>query len=203
MGDERSLYEALSERGVAAGPGPSLEERAGLVGKIAQFVHGQEGFRGMPYDDATGKSVEPGAAVKGKVTVGWGTVLEAEAFEAGWNAGEFPWSEDQANKAYESFYREHMLPGLRRLERVYGALTDEQYVAAASFIYNAGPTAFRKNILKPLEERDLETAVHNWSSFVKRNVPQPDGTVRKEVSPGLVQRREEEIALFLSGFADE
>ena len=36
-----------------------------------------EGFRSKPYDDATGKELQPGDTLKGCITIGWGTNLSA------------------------------------------------------------------------------------------------------------------------------
>lgn len=41
------------------------------------YIKLAEGYRNLPYDDATGKPLKPGDALKGALTIGWGTNLSA------------------------------------------------------------------------------------------------------------------------------
>ena len=117
------------------------------------------------------------------VTIGWGhtegvslgdiiTVAEAEAF--------LKQDLEEAGKDVSKY--------------VQVSLTDNQFSALASFVFNVGPGAFANSTMRGLlNEQNYQEAANQFTRWVH-------GTVngQKVVLQGLVRRREAEKALFLS-----
>ncbi|GEM_PF-2009080 len=74
-------------------------------------------------------------------------------------------------------------------------LSPKQKEALTSFIYNAGPTAFLKNIAPHLNNGNLNQAIANMSKFIHVR----DGQGGFKVSQGLINRRNKEIAMLVRG----
>jgi lysozyme len=71
-------------------------------------------------------------------------------------------------------------------------LTDAQYGALVSFVFNVGAGAFAKStMLRLINEHDCQLAALEFGRWVKAN---------GETLPGLVKRRADEKALFYGGF---
>jgi lysozyme len=71
-------------------------------------------------------------------------------------------------------------------------LTQNQFDAIISFVYNLGVSAFaRSTLLKCINKRQLETAA---SEFLKWNKERVNGVLK--ISPGLDRRRKAEARLF-------
>jgi lysozyme len=81
-------------------------------------------------------------------------------------------------------------------------LTDNQFAALTSFVFNVGTTAFQNSsVVRSLNNGDYNSVPNNMRLFNKITVKeiQPDVSVirKKVVSKGLVRRREAEVRLFL------
>lgn len=154
------------EAGAKGGPRFSQE---GL-----DIVRTFEGFRPKAYYDLGGK--------KGKLTVGYGfTNYDIPELKPGYTI-------DQKRA-------EELLPNL--INRKYGPsvqqnvkvpLTDQQYSALTSLVYNIGPTNFSKStLLKKLNSGDYDGAASEFGKWIYAG-GQP--------ATGLVRRRAAEQALF-------
>ena len=82
-------------------------------------------------------------------------------------------------------------------------LTSNEYAALVSLCFNIGNTAFRESsVVRSINSGDYYSVPDNmrkWNKITIQEV-QPDGTriKKKVVSPGLVNRREAEIKLWLT-----
>lgn len=75
-------------------------------------------------------------------------------------------------------------------------LSDVQYFVLASFVFNVGINAFRRSsLLKRLNAGDLEAVP---GELIKWNKITDHVTKKKKVSPGLVNRRAAEVAMWTS-----
>lgn len=73
-------------------------------------------------------------------------------------------------------------------------LTQNQFDALASFIYNVGPAAFAEStLLRLLNEGDYNQAAQEFGQWVKASI-----NGEKQTVPGLVTRREFEKRMFLA-----
>lgn len=54
----------------------ALKKEDSSMQKLIEQLKRHEGYRRMPYDDATGKQVLPGQKAKGKLTIGYGRNIE-------------------------------------------------------------------------------------------------------------------------------
>lgn len=159
-------FTSAIEAGAKGGPRFSQE---GL-----DIVRTFEGFRPKAYYDLGGN--------KGKLTVGYGfTNYDIPELKPGYTI-------DQKRA-------ETLLPNL--INRKYGPsvqqnvkvpLTDQQYSALTSLVYNIGPTNFAKStLLKKLNSGDYDGAASEFGKWVYAG---------GEVATGLVRRRAAEQALF-------
>ena len=136
-----------------------------------------EGFEEKPYDD-----------VAGHKTIGYGTLL---------TPGHPLWfmpiiTEKIADEYLRRHVTEKVDPVLSRYVKV--PLTQNQYDALASFIYNLGEGNFKTStLLKKLNARDYEGAANEFTRWNKARV----AGVLTPVA-GLTNRRNSEKALFLS-----
>ena len=82
-------------------------------------------------------------------------------------------------------------------------LSDNQFDALVAFTFNVGASAFRSStLLKKLNKGDylsVPDELRRWNKITVRHVNDDGTTVySKQVSPGLVRRREAEIKLWLT-----
>jgi lysozyme len=132
-----------------------------------------EAFRAKVYDD--------GAANR---TIGYGHMLhEGEAYPRGL-------SEAEARELFAKDVGEIVDPALKDLGI---ELNQNQIDALGSFIFNAGPGSFRRDVLPALKAKDFERAVAEMAQYTKGKNQR---TGERMVLRGLVRRRREEIALF-------
>jgi len=141
-----------------------------------QHIREGEGFFARVYDDGAGNQ-----------TIGYGHMLQpGESFARGL-------TEPKARDLLAQDVARIVNPAL---DRVTTPLTQNQVDALASFIYNVGPGNFRRFLLPALNARNFEYVSTRMGKFV-RGANQRTGelvTLR-----GLIRRRHDEIAQFLSG----
>ena len=82
-------------------------------------------------------------------------------------------------------------------------LTDNQFDALVAFTFNVGAAAFKgSTLLKKLNKGDylsVPDELRRWNKITVRHV-KDDGTITyiKKISPGLVNRRESEVKMWLT-----
>jgi len=92
---------------------------------------------------------------------------------------------EQAEELYKKDFKKYSEP----LKHVKVPLNDNEKAALTSFIYNAGPSAFKNStLLKKLNEGDRKGAAAEFDKWIYKN-----GRVEK----GLINRRKKEKDLFL------
>ncbi len=150
-----------------------------------------EGFVPYAYDDADGsmprKRIMPGDSVRGVLTIGYGHTATVQ-----------PGMEITEAEAHELFLRD-LRPCERAVEmNINVPLTDGQFGALVSFVYNLG-TSFRPgsplhNIAKTLNAGDYDGAIRRMMLYNKQRI-----NGRLVVVPGLVNRRQAEAGLWARG----
>lgn len=96
--------------------------------------------------------------------------------------------EVEASKIMEKDLVEKTVPTIHKWVKI--PLTQNQFDALASLIYNIGPSRFvNSNLLKMINEKNIEGIKKDWSEFRKSG---------KEVDRGLIRRRAEELKTFFS-----
>jgi len=141
---------------------------------ISPFIKNQEGFRSKAYRDEGGKW-----------TIGYGsTHINGKPITPGMTI-----SKEEAEQQFQSDYSnaENLINN-----SVQVPLLENQKEALKSFIYNAGPGAFQKNLVPYLNKGDVKGALAQMSKFVY-----VDSVNGKRISQGLRNRRIKEIKLFL------
>lgn len=132
------------------------------------FIKSFEGFSDKPYTCSAGK-----------LTIGYGHVLK---------------NDENINKVTQEQAEQILKSDLRWVEKtikssVWVDLTQNEYDALCSFIYNIGGTAFRNStLLKLLNNESYVDAADEFLKWCH---------VGKEISNGLLRRREAERDLFL------
>lgn len=131
-----------------------------------------EGFVSHAYLDSDGNYI-----------IGYGTRIPNESYLTK------KITEKHATKLLKTHVNKYVNPILKKSVKV--DLSQKQYDALSSLIYNIGPTKFMKSkLLKSINEGDDEMIIKShWSQF---------NTSVGKVLPGLVKRRSEEITLFFS-----
>lgn len=143
------------------------------LAQIAQFIAGFEGFRSMPYRDAG----------NGTWTIGYGET-DPGFLAAHPNGVTEPEAMAQLGTRVEGF-----------AEAVLGSIapdnaTDDQLCAMTSLAYNIGTGAFGgSSVVRLFHARDFAGAAEAFLAWDKAG---------GQVLPGLVARRQQERALFLS-----
>jgi len=124
-------------------------------------------------------SADPYLCPAGKLTVGWGHVIRgADTFNP-------PISQERG----EVLLRADLAAAEIYLDALHPELTQNQFDALASFIFNVGLGAFEKSTLRRcLKAGDIAGAANQFTRWNKSN---------GKVLPGLVKRREAERLLFL------
>lgn len=141
-----------------------------------------EGLRLEAYDCATGKPVQPGGKVRGKLTIGYGSTTRV-----------YEGMRITKQQAEQLLVRD--LGRFERAvnERVSVTLSQEQFDALVLLAFNIGEDAFAKStLLKHLNKGKYHDAAAQFPRWRKDN---------GKVIPGLVARRAAEKALFLEGTA--
>ncbi|WP_229407164.1 lysozyme [Methylobacillus flagellatus] len=140
----------------------------------------EEGLKLVRYDDATGQPLARGQKAKGYPTIGYGHKLGT--FEDLWTI-----TEAEATRLLVSDLVDAE-SAVNRLVKV--PLTQNQYDALVSFVFNVGSGAFsRSTLLKLLNAGDYQGAANQFPAW------RMSGGV---VMAGLVKRRANERALFLA-----
>lgn len=142
------------------------------------FIKEKEGWRSKSYDDGVGVW-----------TIGWGTTRDSNGKKIK------PGMEIDTLVGNVWFHRDRKRKekALRRHVKV--NLTQGQFDALLSFIYNFGETNFRKStLLRVLNEGKYNQAAHE---FLRWNKGRINGKLT--VMKGLVKRRKEEKEMFLYG----
>jgi lysozyme len=163
------------------------------VGKTGlAFLKEREGLRLQAYDDATGKPLARGDKVIGTVTIGYGHT--APDLYAGMKI-----SQAEAERLLLADV-EKAAAAVRR--HVYVGLSQSQFDALVSFVYNVGVSAFAKSTLvELLNQGQFEAVPRQLSRWDKETVLTTDPATGKakrvkRQNPGLVKRRALEIALW-------
>ncbi len=113
-------------------------------------------------------------------TIGYGHVLKK---------GEEDYKEISKNKAEELLSQDVKIAESTIKKNVMVKLTQNQFDALVSLVYNWGSGNFlRSNLLKKLNAGDYNDVISRFRTIIKAN---------GKILPGLVNRREEEIRLFL------
>lgn len=163
--------------GVAYQMGSNNNMEISLAGIAA--IKREEALRLNRYDDATGQDLKKGQAVKGFATIGYGHKLGP--LENYWTI-----TEAEATRLLASDLSDAEA-AVNRLVKV--PLSQNQYDALVSFVFNVGPGAFgRSTMLKLLNAGDYTGAANQFPAWRK------SGGV---VMAGLVKRRANERAMFL------
>lgn len=118
-------------------------------------------------------------------TIGWG---HTKGVKPGMKI-----TEEQAEELLE----EDMQEAIRVVERLNVDLSDNQYNALVSFVFNIGGSAFatstiRRKILANPENPKIAEEIKKWKYATNPK------TKKKEVLPGLVRRRKREAELYFS-----
>ncbi|OGI10816.1 MAG: hypothetical protein A3F80_01305 [Candidatus Melainabacteria bacterium RIFCSPLOWO2_12_FULL_35_11] len=141
---------------------------------MSPFIKNQEGFRSKAYRDEGGKW-----------TIGYGsTHINGNPITPGMTI-----SKEEAEQQFQADYSnaESLINN-----SVQVPLSENQKEALKSFIYNAGPGAFQRNLVPYLNKGDVKGALAQMSKFVY-----VDSVSGKRMSQGLRNRRIKEIKLFL------
>lgn len=141
-----------------------------------------EGFRSLPYDDATGKTLTKRQIIsgdyKGKPHIGYGTVIPKHWFNK-------EWVYRGVSKTFaRNLAKQHPIRKLvsREVLKVKITLTQDQEDVLHEAGYNLGHIAIRK-LVKTLNEKGVNAAADRLLLYVKSN-----GKTLK----GLVKRRKQE-----------
>lgn len=162
---------------VAYQVGGNNDMQISLAGLAA--IKREEALSLVRYDDATGKALAKGQAVKGYATIGYGHKLGA--LENYWTI-----TQAEADRLLVSDLSDAEA-AVNRLVKV--PLTQNQYDALVSFVFNVGGGAFsRSTLLRLLNAKDYAGAAKQFPAWRKSA-----GVVLQ----GLVKRRANEMALFL------
>lgn len=155
-------------------PNSRIEQQPTQEQTPSSFIKNQEGFQSKAYKDEGGK-----------LTIGYGsTHINGQPIQPGMTI-----SKEEAEQQFQADYAnaENIINSTIKVD-----LTENQKEALRSFIYNAGPGAFQKNIAPLLNQGNMKGALAQMAKFVY-----VDSTNGKRASQGLRNRRVREIKLFL------
>jgi len=157
---------------------PSNKSLPKITEASLAFLREREGFSAKPYPDAAGYSIGYGHYI-GSNPQRLTSVTREQAEK---------WLMDDATEAGRAIY-----------SGVKVALNQNQFDALLSFVYNIGGTDFlASTLLRKLNAGDTAGAAIEFSRWVYSSMRLPDGTIKKDINPGLVTRRNLERALFQS-----
>ena len=129
-----------------------------------------------------GLSLKPYKCAGGYPTIGYGSRFYEDGTEV--KMSDQPITKKQAEDLLNHYVIHNIRPRIADLR-----LTDYQYEALESLIYNIGWTAFSKSkCYKAIKARDWATAIKNWDWY---------SAGRKPLN-GLIKRRAEEIGMFFT-----
>jgi GH24 family phage-related lysozyme (muramidase) len=148
----------------------------------ADFIKDSEGFRAKPYEDSAGHC-----------TIGYGHLLHlGKCTQADFDAYPDGLTKKEAVDLFNSKAEEYQ-SAVRRLVTV--PLTQAQYNALVSLVYNVGEGEFAKSrTLKNINSGNDELAKEEWLGFEYET---KNG--KKVKNKGLRERREREIKIFFGG----
>lgn len=141
-----------------------------------------EGFRSLPYDDATGKTLTRKQVLsgnyKGKPHIGYGTVIPKHWFKKDWVY------EGVSKTLARNLAKQHPIRKLVNKEvlKVKSKLTQDQEDVLHEAGYNLGHLVIRK-LVKDINTKGVDAAADRLLKYVRQN-----GKVLK----GLVKRRKKE-----------
>lgn len=161
-----AYHKSLDKTPKVDGGTPSLEKAVKLIKKF-------EGFYANTYYDPVGI-----------LTIGYGTIAYPNGQKV--KMGDFV-TEAKASEYLQLHIEKDILPAMSELIKV--TLTENQFSALVSFVYNLGSGNLKKStLLKKLNEEDYLGAANEFPKWVKAG---------GKTLQGLVNRREAEKALFL------
>lgn len=145
-----------------------------------------EGFVPHAYDDAfaTKEPVDPGETVHGTLTIGYGHTLNVK-----------PGDKITEKQAVE-LLKQDLVGVENAVERLVKVpLTDGQFAALVSFVFNVGAGAFRgSTLLKELNKGNYDAVPKELMKWTKTTIGG-----KKITSAGLTNRRAAEIGLWATG----
>ena|SRR5579872_2788123 len=144
---------------------------------LVKLIEGFEGFRSRPYQDEAGVWTIGFGHTKG-VTKDTPRVTRDEAIDL---------LLDDMQEAIDD------VDDFLEVD-----VNDNQYAALVSIVYNAGTAVLEGHLGEYLNQGDFKAAAGQFDVWIYVSQKQPDGTVKKVKSNGLISRRAAEKALFLT-----
>ena len=141
-----------------------------------------ESLRLAAYDDTTGKTITAGVAARGRLTIGWGHTTGVQSGQTCTQA--------QA----EAWLAGDLAPAIATVDAAVTApLTDNQFAALVSFVFNVGIAAFKDStLLQRLNAGHYDVVPQQLARWNK---------VRGRVAAGLTRRRAAEATLWSTAVA--
>ncbi len=145
------------------------------------FIKKTEDFSPKPYPDSEG------------ISIGYGHQIRP-----GENLTNI--TREQADKLFEKDLELRYEACIQ--EKVKVPLTQDQYNALCSFVYNVGTAAFEKStLLRKLNKGDYTGASEEFGRWANDSVVKNGKTIKVKL-PALVERREKEKKMFLSDYSN-
>lgn len=140
---------------------------------VQALVEHHEGYRSLPYDDATGKILQKGDTLQGQLTIGIGTNISIGLRE----------------EEVRFIFRNRLAEAIRDLYTFpwFATLTHARQVALTDFRYQVGAAGFRgfHATLSALAAQDYEGAAgHLLDSKYARQVPTRATTIAGMLATG-------------------
>lgn len=149
---------------------------AGDIKNAIQLIHHFEGF----YEDAY-------LCPAGVETIGYGTTIYPDSGNKV-RLGDKITLKQAEIYLYKDLY-DNYIPAIVRNVKV--PLTNNQFEALVSFVYNVGETNFRKStLLKKLNNKDYDGASHEFDRWVYANGKRLNGLVRRRKAEKELFRRQ-------------
>ncbi len=181
------VQRAISAQAQATGDAPSTTAKMPADCEVSEdgctFIKLAEGFRSKPYDDHTAQEVTSFAQASGFPTVGYGHKITS--------AAEFEKYKNGIDESQAAALLKQDLEDTKRkiVSKVKVPLEQRQFDALMSLVLNVGSDKTPK-LFEKLNAKDILGAAHEFSDVTKSK--------GKELA-GLVNRRADEIELFLMG----
>lgn len=158
-----------------------------LFTKIADFIGKHEGKVNYLYDDATGKRITAGSKVEGRPTIGIGhlvTIPEKYLYMG---------IEITDKKIYELFRNDVSMAFNQVKQAVKIPITEGQFIALVSFVYNVGIGTAQKTIERLNSGKEHAEITGQWLLYNKARI---NGELVEMA--GLTKRRIEEVKIYKS-----